>query len=239
MSEGSAMNRTAFKQVLFVALAVGALACGRAALAQTVINTTPPDPLVTSLRDRVDALEAQVRTLTGENEQLTFQLQRAKDDNVRLQRTIDDMNAQAAPPPAAPSAAPSGPSNSPEAAQAYLDAYEFIKKSDFPGAETAFRSYLASYPNSAKAPDARYFLGQTLLQRGASSDAAEQFLTIVKKTPKAERAPDAMVRLGVALNRMGEKTQACATLQALPTQYPKASASVKATATAQIKAIGC
>jgi TolA-binding protein len=38
---------------------------------------------------------------------------------------------------------------------------------------------------------------------------------------------------------MGEKTQACVTLQALPTQYPKASASVKATAAAQIKAIGC
>jgi TolA-binding protein len=48
-----------------------------------------------------------------------------------------------------------------------------------------------------------------------------------------------MVRLAVALNRMGEKAQACATLQALPTQYPKASASVKATAGAQIKAIGC
>jgi tol-pal system protein YbgF len=236
------MNRTAFKQVLFAALiaatAVGALVCGRAALAQTVINTAPPDPLVTSLRDRVDVLEGQVRTLTGQNEQLTFQLQRAKEDNTRLQRTIDDMNAQAAT-PAATAAAPSGPNNSADAAQAYLDAYDFIKKSDFPGAETAFRNYLASYPNSAKAPDARYFLGQTLLQRGASSDAAEQFLAIVKKTPKAERAPDAMVRLAVALNRMGEKTQACATLQALPTQYPKASASVKATAGAQIKAIGC
>jgi tol-pal system protein YbgF len=238
MSEGSAMTRTAFKVLLFAALAVGALVCGRAALAQTVINTAPPDPLVTSLRDRVDGLEAQVRTLTGQNEQLTFQLQRAKEDNVRLQRTIDDMNAQAAA-PAATSAAPSGPTNSADAAQAYLDAYEFIKKSDFAGAEAAFRNYLASYPNSAKAPDARYFLGQTLLQRGAPSDAAEQFLAIMKKSPRAERAPDAMVRLAVALNRMGEKTQACATLQALPTQYPKASASVKATAAAQIKAIGC
>jgi tol-pal system protein YbgF len=126
-----------------------------------------------------------------------------------------------------------------ESAAAYAAAFDYIKKSDFPGAETAFRAFLASYPGDPKAPDARYYLGQTLLQRGAPSDAAEQFLAIVKKTPKAERAPEAMVRLGVSLNRMGEKAQACATLQALPTQFPKAAPGVKASAVAQIKAIGC
>ena len=240
------------------ALSFGVLLCS-AAPAQTIVNVAPVDPLVSGLRDRVNELEGQVRTLTGDNERLTFEVQRAKEENTRLQRTIADMQtgggvsvpAVNAPSPSQSAAAgrlgdlpasavpPAPPAAASDAASAFDAAYDFIRKSDFAGAETAFRSFLATYPRDAKAPDARYYLGQTLLQRGAAGDAAEQFLTIVKSTPKATRAPEAMVRLGVALNRMGEKAQACATLQALPTQYPNAAAGVKASATAQVRAIGC
>lgn len=227
------------------------IAAGASADAQTIVNAAPVDPLVNSLRDRIDSLEGQVRTLTGDNERLQFELRQAKDDNTRLQRTIDDMNSQAslaagAPAPRGQTASSTPPSSTltvprtgGDPAAEFTAAYALAAKGDYAPAQAAFSSFLASYPNDARAPNARYWLGRSMLAQGASADAATQFLSIVKSTPKAEVAPDAMVRLGMALNQMGEKTQACGTLAALPTQYPKASAATKAAAQAQIKAIGC
>jgi tol-pal system protein YbgF len=222
--------------------------------AQTIVNAAPVDPLVNSLRDRIDSLEGQVRTLTGDNERLQFELRQTKDEGARLQRVIDDMNAQSvgavtqrgqAQAGASPSSTPPSstltvpPRAAGDPAADFTAAYALVAKGDHPAAQAAFASFLQTYPNDTRAPNAKYWLGQAMLAQGASADAATQFLAIVKSTPKAEVAPDAMVRLGVALNRMGEKAQACGTLTALPTQYPKASASTKAAAQAQIKAIGC
>ena len=229
------------------------LALAGPAAAQTIVQTAPPDPLVYSLRDQIDQLEQQVRVLTGQNEKLQFEVARAKEETVRLNRTIDDMNTQASiaalgvPAPAAPqaagklgdipasavTAAPAG-----GAADAYAQAYGLIAKGEAKAGEDALIAFLASYPNDPKAPDANYWIGQSLLVQNKPADAANRFLGI-QKTPKAAIAPQAMVRLGVALNRMGEKAQACATLKAVPTQYPAAAKTVKDSAAAQFKSIGC
>lgn len=222
-------------------------ACIGVAGAQTVIQTAPPDPLVSGLRDQVNTLEQQVRTLTGENERLQFELARAKEEAARLTKVVDDMSAQAAAvqaPPAPtgklgdiPAAAAANASGDPQAD--YSRAYNLVAKGDPRGGEEAFTAFLAAYPKDAKVPDAHYWLGQSQLAQGKSADAAAHFLNIIQKTPKAAIAPQAMVRLGVALNRMGQKQQACTTLKAVPTQYPKASAQTLASATSNIKAIGC
>jgi tol-pal system protein YbgF len=216
-----------------------------AAAAQTIIQTAPPDPLVSSLRDQINTLEQQVRTLTGENEKLQFELARTKEENGRLNKVVDDMSAQAAGAPQAaagklgeiPASAAANASGDPAAD--YKTAYDLVAKGDSKGGETAFTAFLAAYPKDAKVPDAHYWLGQSLLAQARAPDAAAHFLTVIQKTPKAAIAPQAMVRLGVALNRMGQKAQACATLQAVPTQYPKAPAGTLASATANSKSIGC
>lgn len=245
---GSGLQRRA--KAPFVATLVFSVVAGLgAAAAQTVIQTAPPDPLVSSLRDRIDALEQQVRTLTGDNEKLQFELSRAKEESARLNKALDDLNAQAAaaqappsPPtagklgdiPAAAAAAASG-----DAAGDYARGYDLVAKGDAKGGGDAFTAFLAAYPNDPKAPDAHYWLGQSLLAQNHAPDAAAHFLNVIQKTPKAAIAPQAMVRLGVALNRMGQKEQACGTLKAVPTQYPKASAETRAAAAANIKSIGC
>lgn len=236
-------TKVPFAAALIISLIAGLGAAG----AQTVIQTTPPDPLVTSLRDRIDVLEQQVRTLTGDNEKLTFELSRAKEESARLNKVVDDMNAQAAAQAAPP--APSGKlgdipaaaaaSASGDAAADYKAAYGLVAKGDSKGGEDAFTAFLAAYPSDPKAPDAHYWLGQSLLAQGRAPDAAAHFLNVIQKTPKATIAPQAMVRLGVALNRMGQKAQACSTLKAVPTQYPKAPAAALTAATSNIKAIGC
>jgi tol-pal system protein YbgF len=221
------------------------LAAAPLAAAQTVVDAPPPDPRMTALQDRVDALDAEVRQKTGEIERLQFQLKKAQDENALLRKTIDDMNAQAAAGGAeaggqqADAAAASVAPATGDPATAYANAYKLVAQGDHDGAEQALRAFLAGFPNDPRAPDAHYYLGQTLLVRGAATEAAAEFVGIIKATPKAAKAPDAMVRLGVALNRMGNKAEACSTLNALPTQYPRASAATKASAAAQTKAIGC
>jgi tol-pal system protein YbgF len=215
------------------------------ATAQTIINTAPPDPLVTSLRDQINTLEQQVRVLTGDKEKLQFELARTKEENTRLSKAVDDMNAQANAAQTAPTGklgdipASAAANASGDAAADYKAAYDLVAKGDSAGGESAFTAFLAAYPKDAKAPDAHYWLGQSILAQGRAPDAAAHFLTVIQKTPKAAIAPQAMVRLGVALNRMGQKPQACTTLKAVPAQYPKASAATLALATANIKSIGC
>ncbi len=231
----------------FAALLVCAFAGLGVAAAQTVIETAPPDPLVSGLRDQINALEQQVRTLTGDNEKLQFEITRLKDENARLSKAVDDMSAQvAAQASPAPPVGKLGDIPASAAANAtgdpagdYAAAYALVAKGDSAGGEAAFTSFLAAYPKDAKVPEAHYWLGQSLLAQSRAPDAAAHFLNVIQKTPKASIAPQAMVRLGVALNRMGQKEQACTTLKAVPVQYPKAPSATLASATANIKSIGC
>ncbi|MGE3302632.1 MAG: tol-pal system protein YbgF [Hyphomonadaceae bacterium] len=219
--------------------AFAALSLSAAAHAQTVLAPAPPDPAVNVLQDRVDMLEAELRRVTGENEQLQFALRKAQDENILLKRTIDDLNGNSPTPPPVPSAAASGVTVDADPKVAYAKAYAFIQSADHRGAVDAFTAFLQAYPNAPQAPDARYNLGQALLVLGQPAEAASQFLAILQNAPKAAAAASAMVRLGVALNRMGQKKEACSTLGAVSQKYPKAAPTVKTAAANQIKAIGC
>lgn len=246
---------TASARALAFTLGAAVVTASAVAAAQTIVSAPTSDPLVEGLRDQVNSLETQVRNLTGEKEMLQFQLRQARDENTRLQRTVEDMQQQAnsatqasavgtlsnslPPAPGAPSPAGDTLPAGGDPAAAYTQAYAFITRGSYADAQTAFAAFLATYPTDTRAPSARYWLGQAMLQQGANSDAASQFLTIVKQSPRADIAPDALVRLGVALNRMGQKPEACATLASLAGTFPRANATTKASAAAQAKAIGC
>ncbi len=141
------------------------------------------------------------------------------------------------PPPPAPGAANAGaPADAPEA---FRKARELVFASRFAEARPALSSFLQTYPAAAEAPEARYWLGRTLLAQNAPVEAAKQFMDVVKRNPGAARAPDSMLLLGVSLKRMGEKDQACATFRELSTRFPKAAPNVKESALRELRAAGC
>jgi tol-pal system protein YbgF len=140
----------------------------------------------------------------------------------------------AAPAPAAPakSGKPAGtviaalPStNNPE--ELYRNSYQFILSGDYSTAEQGFRDHIARFPKDAKAADAHYWLGESLLGQQKYRDAAETFLAASKDYPKAKKAPDMLLKLGVSLVGLKQHDVACATFSEVAKRYPDVSAALK------------
>ncbi|MGH6726512.1 MAG: tol-pal system protein YbgF [Pseudolabrys sp.] len=109
----------------------------------------------------------------------------------------------------------------------YDMAYGYVLHKDYALAEQAFRDFLRKYPDEKLAPDAQYWLGESLFQRQRYRDAAESFLAVSTKHEHSGKAPDALLRLGQSLAALNQKEAACATLAEVGRKFPRASASVK------------
>jgi len=150
----------------------------------------------------------------------------------------DAAPAQAAAPaqPAAPAKTKSGKSggtvvaalpdtNDPE--ELYRNSYQFILSGDYKTAEQGFRDHISRFPKDAKAADAHYWLGESLLGQQKYRDAAEVFLAASKDYPKAKKAPDMLLKLGVSLVGLKQRDVACATFSEVGKRYPDISATLK------------
>lgn len=115
----------------------------------------------------------------------------------------------------------------------------YVEHKDYARAETALNGFLQRFPKNALAPDARYWLGESLFQRQQYRDAAEQFLTVTTKYDTSGKAPDALMRLGQALKALGEKDTACAAWGEVKRKYPRASVSVRQGVARELKRAHC
>jgi tol-pal system protein YbgF len=129
------------------------------------------------------------------------------------------------------------PSDSPKD---YYDlAYGYVLHKDYALAEDGFRTFLRKYPSDRMAPEAEYWLGESLFQRQRYRDAAEAFLEVSTKYESTARAPDALLRLGQSLAVLGEKEAACASLGEVLRKYPRAALGVKQGVDREQKRVGC
>ena len=121
----------------------------------------------------------------------------------------------------------------------YNLAYGYVLHKDFALAQQTFRDFLHKYPTDRLAPEAQYWLGESLFQDKQYRDAAESFLTVSTKYENTARAPDALLRLGQSLAALGEKEAACASLGEVLRKYPRAPLSVKQSVDREQKRTHC
>ena len=138
----------------------------------------------------------------------------------------------------APEAAPP-PAASAESAAAYRAVRLQLMRGDAAGAEAGLRQWIEQYPADPLAPEAKYWLGQTLLGRSANEEAAKVFVELLRSHTSAPIAPDAMGRLGVALTRMGQKAKGCAAFADVARRFPNAAPAVKARAREEASKANC
>ncbi len=233
---------------------------------------------------RIDRVEAQMRGLTGQVEELTYRLRLAEEEIRRLGGTVPELSGDAVaaipapaaplpptPPPAPVAAAPSNagvapgfgepprvlgaiaaaPSpanpNSPmdlgaairgvlppdgqqtaalavsgDPRRDYDAAYDLVVSGDYDLAEIGFRAFLTRYPQDQMAPDAQFWVGETLFTRGRFREAADEFLTGYNAYPNSPKTPETLLKLGQSLAALGEKQTACETYAAALRQFPTA-----------------
>jgi len=223
-------------------------ACGSASAAGTAarvdeleLRVDRIDRIVSSqtlveMSQRLDALQAEVRSQQGRIEEL-------QNENAMLKRQQRDLYAdldkrlqaghQATGPAAgAATAATTGVDSVPapttrpvDGEQAmYTRAFEALKAKDYAAATLGFRSLAATYPDGELADNTQYWLGETYYVTQEYDHAAAAFQRVLSGWPGSRKVPDAMLKLGYTQIEQKKVAAGRATLEQLIERHPESDA---------------
>jgi TolA-binding protein len=197
---------------------------------------------LSNLSARVDAIEAQLRTLTGQIEESNHRSTAVEDQVTRLRAElsgrIERLEAPARPAaelpplvatpvrprpaepaPAAtpPRPAPSGPD---DAEGAYNAGFRLWDQHHYAEAQTALEAAAGRFPNSRWTSWIRNLQGRAYLDDNKPATAARILLANYQDNRRGERAADSLYYLGQALTRLNRLAEACRVYDELAQVYP-------------------
>lgn len=205
------------------AVRAGLVAAAVAVLSGCV--TTPPeaDPVVQKLSDldsrllrlervlgnqslldlsqRIEAAQSEARMLRGQLDELQHAAAQSQTQQREMYGDVDRrLSALEGNPGAAASSAtpPVGglPIPSGDDRANYQAAFDLLKDAKYPEAISAFKNYLTTFPNSALADNAQYWLGEAHYVTKQYPDALRDFRTVLEKYPESRKIPDALLKIG-------------------------------------------
>ncbi len=112
--------------------------------------------------------------------------------------------------------------------EAYERVLSLFKKGDLDGARQGFAAFLADYPNSELAPNARYWLGESYYGRKEFKQAIDAYNRVELDYPQSEKVPAALLKKGYAYLAMKDRKRASSAFRQVVTLYPKSSEAGKA-----------
>ncbi len=210
-------------------------------------TTAPPGAPIASpianLEARVDALEGQFTTLTGQIEQTQFRLRQIEEQfNAYKKATDARLTAleRAAVPVDAPAIVPTVGAAAPATATGtaaasavekpdtgdageddYIYGYRLWAAKQYPAAQTQLKKAVAAHPDHRRASYARNLLGRAYLDGGKPQDAAKAFYDNYVKLPTGDRAADSLFYLSKALQSLkAAPAEICKVYTALESEYP-------------------
>jgi TolA-binding protein len=199
----------------------------------------PASSAVTDINARLDAIEGQLRTLTGQAEQNANRLRTMEDGLAQLRQAtgtrLDALEHAAVPPTrtaaAAPEAEPPAPAPAPaplrqasralpdaaptatpaagDAEGAYNAGFHLWEQKKYAEAQQALEQAARDYPDSKWASWSRNLAGRAYLDAGRPATAAKTFLSNYQADPKGERAADSLYFLGQSLVALNKPADAC------------------------------
>lgn len=198
---------------------------------------------MTNLVSRVDALETQLRVLTGQVEEQGFRTRQLEDQIARLRTDLQGrmerieqggrpptttstpppttMTQRPAETPAAPPPAEGAPAATTDPAEeAYNGGYRLWNNRQFAEAQAALEAASTRYPNSRWTSWSRNLLGRAYLDDNKPATAARVLLANYQENPRGERAADSLYFLGQSLARLNRRSEACRVYDELERVYP-------------------
>jgi len=188
-----------------------------------------------NLVSRVDALETQLRVLTGQVEEQGFRSRQLEDQVARLRTELQgrldrlesaNQPAASTPPPAAAPATPpvQAPAETPRptdaAEQAYNAGYRLWANRQYAEAQAAFEAAATRHAGSPWVSWMRNLQGRAYLDDNKPATAARIFLANYQENPRGERAADSLYFLGQSLARLNRRAEACRVYDELAQVYP-------------------
>jgi TolA-binding protein len=205
----------------------------------------PASAPIADLSARVDALEGQLRTLTGQVEAQQFKLRQLEEGFARMKGDVEfRLNAlekpagEAAPAETSPTAvvpppagvpaakpatpkpaAPAAPVKGASANEDWAAAAPVVRAKDWPAVESAMAAFIANWPSASQIPQARLNLGRSFAGRNQHAAAAKVFLELYQTAPRTIQAPEGLLGLATALNGLAKPKDACKVLAELDSVY--------------------
>lgn len=204
----------------------------------TLETGAQPSQSMLGMLKEIETLKAEVAKLRGLTEVQAHQLdtldKRQTDLYADLDQRVSELVKAAKAAPVAEPVAPSGAVASAAAADAqaetaaYDAALKLFREDDYKGAIADFKAFLKTWPDSALAPNAQYWIGYAYygLKDYKTSLAHQQKLVVVY--PASNKVPDAMLNIAtnqIALNKLPAARK---TLEQLIAQHPGTPAATQA-----------
>jgi tol-pal system protein YbgF len=109
---------------------------------------------------------------------------------------------------------------SPTQQSVYQQAFDALKSGSYSVAISGFKGFLKTYPTSALAPNAEYWLGEAHYVNQDFDQAEKCFRIVLKRWPDSGKAAAAMFDLGNTLIAQGRTREGHAELKKLVKQFP-------------------
>jgi tol-pal system protein YbgF len=154
------------------------------------------------LSQRIEAAQAETRTLRGQLDELQHTLEKSQEQQRAMYGDVDRRLAaiEGTAVAGAASAATSRPSGLPvpqgDDRANYQAAFDLLKDAKYPEAISGFQQFLTTFPDSTLADNAQYWLGEAHYVNKQYPDALRDFRTVLEKYPDSRKTPDALLKIG-------------------------------------------
>jgi tol-pal system protein YbgF len=152
------------------------------------------------LSQRLEAAQNEARTLRGQLDELQHQVQQTQNQQRDLYGDVDRrLTALEGGGARVPTGAASGtdlPVPQGDDRANYQAAFDLLKDGKYNEAIAGFRQFLTTFPTSALADNAQYWLGEAHYVNKQYTDALRDFRTVLEKYPDSRKTPDALLKIG-------------------------------------------
>ncbi len=157
--------------------------------------------------DRLGELLAQLLELSSQNNALLAEMRAAR---------VGGADAR----PRGEAGVPQAGERGDEARTFYEAAQQQFRRGSYETARAGFEDFLDNYPDHQLAPDARYFLAESLAEAGEPERAVEEYRRVVELHPDSQRAPTALYKLGMLEVERGNASEARRYFERVELGYP-------------------
>jgi tol-pal system protein YbgF len=176
------------------------------------------------LSQRIEASQNEVRALRGQLEELQHNVNRTQDQLREQYADVDRRVAALEGGGGGGLASPRGAAGSLPIPQGddranYQAAFDLLKDGKYPEATTAFRQFIATFPNSELSDNAWYWLGESHYVTRQYGEALKSFRTVIDKYPASRKLPDALLKIGYCNYELKNWAEARAALNQVVQQY--------------------
>jgi len=185
------------------------------------------------IQRQLDQLQTEMNELRGVTElhthQLSQVLERQRELYQELDRRVSEALKSNTPVPSvianntnsAPVSTGQSYSNDLTENEAYDRALNLVLKDKrYEQAIPEFRAFNKSFPQSTYAPNAHYWLGQLLFNKGELVEAEQEFRTVVEQFTDSAKRPDALLKLAMVAQKNNNNAKAKQLYQQLLKEYP-------------------